>query len=265
MTWPPNDRDYNADVSRGVVTGVTRVNGLSTRSIATAFASLSAAQDVWPGVNAEMTFPTANEAWEIFCANAGDVLGGAGAESITFTILDFAYAEIATFTVQLTGATTQMPNGAAYAWLNGSVCGRVNASAQRVKNLGDITIRVSGSAGDPAKVRGVIPAATGNLASAVYTVPIGKTLEIFSMESKILSSGLTGNPRGADFRLNFRNPNGSVTAPKPITCTDQAPFTLRAETKIRVAQRFNFISQCVGTTNNNMVVSMDWEGHLYQN
>jgi len=260
------ERDFTADVSRNIVSGVTRVNALCTRSIATAFSSLSAAQDIWAGVNNEMTFPTADESWEMVSSSANDTVGGSGSETVTFTILNFAYAEIAAFTVNLNGTTpVTLPNAAAYAWLNGATTGRITSAAQRAKNQGDITIRVTGSAGDNTKVRGIIPAFTGNLSNAVYTVPIGKTLEIFSMEAKILSSGLTGTPRGADFRLNFRNPNGSVSAPKAITCTDMGPFTLRAETKIRVGQRFNFIPQCVGTSNNAMIVSMDWEGHLYTN
>ena len=259
-------RDYTADVSRQIVSGVVRVNALSTRTIATAFAGLSTGQDIWPGVNAEMTFATADESWEIVSTSADDTVGGIGAETCTITPLNFAYGEITPFTTNLNGTTpVVLPNGAAYAWLNGAVTGRTNSFAQRVKNHGDIIIRVAGSAGDNTKVRGVIPAYTGNLSNSVYTVPINKTLEIFSMEAKILSSGLTGTPRGADFRLNFRNPNGSTSAPKAITCTDETPFTLRADTKIRVAQRFNFISQCVGISNNNMTVSMDWEGHLYNN
>jgi len=260
------ERDYTADVSRNIVGGVLRVNALSTRTIATAFASLSAGQDVWPGVNSELTFATANESWEVASTSPNDILGGSGAETVTLTILDFAYGEITPFTVSLNGTTpVVLPNGAAYAWLNGAITGRTNSFAQRVKNQGDIIIRVTGGAADNTKTRGVIPAFTSNLASAVYTVPINKTLEIFSMEAKILQSGLTGTPRGADFRLNFRNPNGSTSAPKSINCTDLQPFTLRADTKIRVAQRFSFISQCVGTSNNGMTVSMDWEGHLYNN
>src|ERR1044071_8594902 len=106
------ERDYDADVSRSLVSGVSRVAALCTRSIATAFNSLSAGQDIWGGVNNEMTFPTANESWEVVSSSANDTVGGSGSETVTFTILDFAYAEIATFTVNLNGTTPViLPNG----------------------------------------------------------------------------------------------------------------------------------------------------------
>jgi len=256
------ERDLQSDVSRGLVSGVSRVAVLSQRSIATAFNSLSAAQDVWPiaGV-AEMVLPTANESWEILSSSALDALGNTGAEAVSITALDSGYNELAVFTVNLNGTTpVTLPNGATYYRLNGAAITGVNAVQTRRKNQGDITIRVVGGGA----IRGIILAFTGGLAQAVYTVPINKTLEIFSIEIQCLNSG-GGTARGADFRLNFRNPNGVTTAPRQIDTTDVQPYALDAKTRIRVASRFDFIIQCVYTSNNTMTVGIAWEGNQFIN
>lgn len=255
------ERDFASDVIRGTATGIARVAAISQRAINPAFSSLSAAQDVWPGPVAEMVLPTANESWEIVSSSALDTVGGAGAEAIAITALDSTRAELAVFVVNLNGTTpVTLPNGATYFRLNGAALSGINSVGTRRKNQGDITIRVAGVGA----VRGIIPAFTAALAQAIYTVPTGKTLSIYSIECQLLGSG-GGTPRGADFRLNFRNPNGVTTAPRAIGTTDTQPYALDAQTRIRVNAGFDFIIQCTYTSVNNVTVGVAWEAHLYNN
>src|SRR6478736_3560512 len=93
------ERDFAADVSRGVVSGIVRVAAISQRTIATAFNSLTAPQDVWPGNTIEMVLPTANESWQIRSTSALDAAGNTGAEAVAITALDSGYNELAVFTV----------------------------------------------------------------------------------------------------------------------------------------------------------------------
>jgi len=253
-------RDLETDTTTGKVSGTNRVALISARTIATAFSGLASGQDVWPGPTAEYALPTAGESWEIFCANAGDTVGGAGAETVILTILDTAYNPFATFSVNLNGGTVAVPGGAVNFRLNTAVIGGINATGGRRRNLGDITIRVAGGGA----VRGIIPALSGTLQQAIYTVPAGRTLTVDNIEAQILTSG-GGVTRGADFLLLFRNPNGTTTAPRMIGTTDVRPYVLEAKTKIRVAEKFDFIQQCIYTSNNTMKVGISWEGDLNTN
>ena len=259
------ERIVEADISRGVYSGaVTRVAQIGSRTIATAFSGIAAGQDIWPGTATEITLASAGESWEIVCTNANDTLGGTGAETVSFTPLDSAYNPLPPVTVTLNGGTTAVPNGAVNLRINAAACGAVNPSAGRRRNLGDIRIQVAGGGGAANTIRGIIPAYVGNLRQACYTVAAGFTLEIPSLELQLLSSG-GGTPRGADGLLLFRASNGNVTAPRPIGTTDGQPYALEARTMIRVNEKFDFIGQCIYTSNNNIQVGFSWEGWLYRN
>lgn len=253
-------RDREADVTNGEIAGENRVALISTRTISTAFTGLANGQDVWPGATAEYALPTAAESWEIVCASPLDTVGGIGAETVTLTILDTAYNPLATLVVNLNGGTVAIPGGIVNFRLNEARTGGINVTGGRRRNQGDITIQVAGGGA----VRGIIPALCGTLRQAIYTVPAGRTLNVDNVEAQILSSG-GGTPRGADFLLLFRAPNGSTTAPRPLGTTDGRPYPLEAKNKIRVAEKFDFIQQCIYTSNNNMTVGVSWEGVLVTN
>jgi hypothetical protein len=253
-------RDLETDTTIGKIPGTGRVALISSRLIATAFSGLASGQDVWPGPTPEYALPTAGESWEIVCSNAGDTVGGAGAETVTLTILDTAYNPLATLVVNLNGGTVAVPGGAVNFRLNDARTGAINATGGRRRPLGDITIRQVGTG----TVRGIIPALSGTLQQAVYTVPAGRTLTVDNIEAQLLSSG-GGTTRGADFLLLFRAPNGSTTAPRMIGTTDARPYVLEAKTKIRVAEKFDFIQQCIYTSHNNIRVGISWEGDLNTN
>lgn len=253
-------RDRDSDISNGKIAGENRVALLSTRTIATAFTGLANGQDVWPGATVEYALPTTAETWEIVCSSAADTVGGAGAETVILSILDANYAQLATLVVSLNGGTVAVPGGAVNFRLNSAVIGGITPVGTRRRNQGTITIQVAGGGA----VRGIIQPLTGTLRQAIYTVPAGRTLMVDNIEVQLLSSG-GGTARGADFVLMFRNPNGTTTAPRPIATTDVRPFVLEAKTKIRVAEKFDFIIQCIYTSNNTITVGASWEGELLTN
>lgn len=254
--------DFAADVIRGAIPGVSRVATLSTRAIATAFSSIPNAQDIWPGVAIAYPLPNAVVALEIVSSSASDTAAGVGAQAVMLDMLDASYNQLGAVTVQLNGTTpVAVPGGAAYYRINAARTMMVTPNAAaRQKNVGDITIRDAGGG----TVRGIIPAGIGSLQQAIYTVPLGSTLIIYSLECQILSSS-GGVSRGADFMLTFRSQDGNAPSPRRIGCTDVQPYLLDSATRIRVAQTMDFIISCIYTSNNNMLVGASFEGHLYRN
>lgn len=255
-------RDFSADVLLGRVNGVSRVAALGVRTIATAFASITSSQDVWPGAASVFPLPSTAVALEVLSSSALDTAAGAGAQQVTFDTLDANYIQIASFAVQLNGVTpVQLPNGAVYLRINGARTGLVTPNtAARQKNAGDITVRDTGGG----TVRALIPASIGVLQQSVYTVPAGSTGLIQSIECQILSSA-GGTARGADFLLNFRNSDGSASSPRRIGCTDTQPYRLEASTQIRLLEKVDFIGSCIYTSNNTMTVGFSYEAHIYKN
>lgn len=249
--------DYEADTILGLIPGSTRTAQIGERFIATAFSSPTAGQDIWGGATNELSLPSAGEDWEIVSDSANDTAAGTGAQTVSLTILDASYNQLATVTVSMSGTTpVSIPGGAVNFRLNAAVIGGAATSARR-RNAGTITIRQVGTG----TVRGIIPPGAGSLQQCIYTVPTGFNLVIYSIEVQILSSG-GGTARGADFLLQFRNPNGATTAPRKFGTTDVQPYSLNAQTNIRVSSTFDFIIQCIYTSNNNMRVAAAWEGIL---
>lgn len=258
------ERDFSSDVSRGVYSSsLMRVALIGTRMVAAALpGNLATAQDVWPGAAAEYSFASAAEAWEVVSSSAADTVGGAGAETVILMALDSAWNMIDLFSVNLNGTTpVQLPGGARYFRFNGAGIGGITNATGRRRNQGDITIRVSGGGA----VRGIIPALVGVTRQAIYTVPAGYTLELFTFGVQILSSSGGGMTRGADFLLTFRGQNGVTMSPLPIGCTDAQPVYINLQTRVRIGEKFDFIPQVVYTSTNNMTVNATWEGHLYKN
>jgi hypothetical protein len=255
------ERDYGTDANSGLIPGVVSAFALGTRTIATAFNSIAAPQDVWPGPTAEMVLPIADESWEVVSSSAADTLGGAGAEAVLIAALDSNRNELAIITQNLNGTTpVVLPGGATYFRLNAAAVAGVNSVGTRRRNQGDITIRVAGGGA----VRGVMPAFTCALAQAIYTVPSGKYLSLYSIECQVLGS-VGGTTRGADFRLSFRNPNGVTWSPHAIGTTDMQPYVLSPQLRIRVNAGFDFIIQCTYASANNLTVGIAWEGTLSNN
>lgn len=255
--------DYDAAVQMGRVPGVTRVAGIGTRTIAAAIAATDAAQgivapeDIWVGAAAAYPWSFGNVALEALSDSVSDAAGGAGAQVITIGGVDAAYAVTAATNIPLAGLTPVALGS--HAHVNTGIIGVTAPVNPSQTNIGTITIREVGTG----TVRAVIPPGQRSIQQCVYRVPDGFFLNVFNIEIELLRASGAAT-RGADFALYFRFASGAYGRPRQIQCTDRAPFTLEAETRIGVPARADFAASCVYTSANNITVGASFEGHLYK-
>jgi hypothetical protein len=259
-----NFAEFDAAVQMGRVPGVTRVAGIGTRTIASAIAATTALQgivapeDIWVGSSAIFPWSFADVALEAISDNANDTAGGTGAQAITIGGVSAAYAATAATNIPLNGNVGPVALGS-HAHINTGNIGVTAPVTPNQTNIGTITIReVVGGA-----VRAIIPPGQRSIQQCVYRVPDGFFLNIFNIEIELLRASGAAT-RGADFALYFRFANGAYGRPRQIQCTDRAPFTLKAETRIGIPARADFAASCVYSSANNITVGVAFEGHLYK-
>lgn len=256
--------DYDAAVQMGRVPGVTRIAALGTRTIVSAITATTAAQgivapeDVWVGASSIFPWSFVDVPLEAISDNANDRAGGTGAQAITIGGVSAAYAATTANNIPLNGNVGPVALGS-HAHINTGAIGVTAPVTPAQTNIGTITIREVGTG----TVRAIIPPGQRSIQQCVYRVPDGFFLNIFNIEIELLrASG--ASTRGADFALYFRFPNGSYGRPRQIQCTDRAPFTLEAETRIGVPARADVAVSCVYSSANNITVGASFEGHLYK-
>lgn len=256
--------DYDAAVQMGKVPGVTRVAGIGTRTIAAAIAATTAAQgivapeDIWVGASSIYPWSFADVPLEAISNNENDTAGGSGAQVLTISGISSAYAVTTATNVPLNGNVGPVALGS-HAHINVGNIGVTSPVSPNQTNIGTITIREVGTG----TVRAIIPPGQRNIQQCVYRVPDGFFLNIFNIEIELLRASGAAT-RGADFALYFRFANGSYGRPRQIQCTDRAPFTLKAETRIGIPARADFAASCVYSSANNITVGAAFEGHLYK-
>lgn len=256
--------EFDAAVQMGRVPGVTRVAGIGTRTIVNAISSTTAAQgivapeDIWVGASTIYPWSFADVPLEAISDNANDTAGGTGAQVITVGGINAAYAVTSATNVPLNGNVGPVSIGS-HAHLNTGNIGVTVPVTPNQTNIGTITIREVGTG----TVRAIIPPGQRSIQQCVYRVPDGFFLNIFNIEIELLRASGAAT-RGADFALYFRFSNGSYGRPRQIQCTDRAPFTLKAETRIGVPARGDFAVSCVYSSANNITVGAAFEAHLYK-
>lgn len=255
--------DFASRVNMGQVPGVTRVAGIGTRTVTPVIAATTAVQgivspqDVWVGAAAAYPWMTTDTALEALSDNANDTAAGTGAQNISLSGLSSTYVVTAATNIPLNGITP-VALGSHFR-INSANTGAITPAAAGNTNIGTITIRDAGGG----TVRAVIPPGERSAQQAVYTVPDGFFLDLFSVEVALLRSA-GGTARGADFGLYFKFPNGAYGTPRQIQCTDTQPYALNAQTRIPVGARTDFMIRCVYSSVNNIVVGAAFEGHLYK-
>jgi len=256
--------DYDAAVQMGKVPGVTRVAVIGTRTIASAIAATTASQgivapeDIWVGASSIYPWSFSDVPLEAISDNANDTAGGSGAQVLTISGISSAYAVTTATNVPLNGNVGPVALGS-HAHINVGNIGVTVPVSPTQTNIGTITIREVGTG----TVRAIIPPGQRSIQQCVYRVPDGFFLNIFNIEIELLRASGAAT-RGADFALYFRFANGSYGRPRQIQCTDRAPFTLKAETRIGIPARADFAASCVYSSANNITVGAAFEGHLYK-
>lgn len=162
--------DFYLEVMKGNVEGHSMLNVAGTNPSvgSTGF------EEVWdPG--GLLVYPTANESWELFSADANDTAAGTGAQEVTIRYLDEDYIEQTPLVIATNGGTVSLGITDGFRFVNAVV----TAVGSNGDLVGDLTIRVTG-AGD---TRGQINAETAlppNIGhnesqDAHITIPAGKT------------------------------------------------------------------------------------------
>lgn len=255
--------DFASRVLMGQIPGVSRVAGIGARTVTPVIAATTAAQgivspqDIWGGAAALYPWLTADTALEAVSDNANDTAAGTGAQNITLSGLNSSYVVTTATNIPLNGLTP-VALGSHFR-INSVNIGAITPAALGNTNTGTITIRDAGGG----TVRAVIPPAQRSAQQAVYTVPDGFFLDLYSIEVQLLRSA-GGATRGADFGLYFKFANGAYGTPRQIQSTDTQPYALDASTRIPIGPRTDFIVRCVYSSINSIVVGAAFEGHLYK-
>lgn len=153
--------DFYLEVAKGNVPGHSILNVAGNNPLVG-----TVVEEVWdPG--GILVYPTVNESWEIFSANANDTAAGTGAQEVTIRYLDDAYIEQTPIVLATNGGTVSLGISDGFRFLNA----RVTAIGSSGLNEGNITIRVTGAGA----TRGQINATNNESQDSHLTIPAGKT------------------------------------------------------------------------------------------
>jgi hypothetical protein len=249
--------DYSAAVLLGRVPGVTRVAGLSTRTLGVAITGIDTAEDVWAGAANTYPWMLADTALEAVSDNANDTAAGTGAQSINVQGVLSAGTATNSGNIPLNGLTP-VSVGTHYR-INLANAGMVAPVAGTQTNLGTITIRDAGGG----TVRAVIPPRARSAQQCVYTPPLGFFLVVRAVEIELLAAA-GGASRHIDAGLYFRFTNSISGTPRQIQCSDGQPYALDAHTSIPVGPMTDFCMRVVFSSTNTIKVGAAFEGHLYK-
>lgn len=242
----------------GQVPGVSRIAGFGTRTITSAIADISAAEDVWEGAAAAYPWMTGSTALEVVSSSALDTAAGLGAQNITVSGLDISGNVISTGAVALNGITAVPLPGSFYR-INAASTGMITPVLGKQLNQGTITIRDAGGG----TVRAVIPPFKRSAQQAVFTAPAGFMAKIKQLDCMLLRAA-GGATRRADFSTFFRFTNSSAGYPRELQCYDGQPTFLNSEAGIPVGPMVDIALSCIFTSTTGIKVSANFEGTLYK-
>lgn len=249
--------DYDTEVLKGNVPGVSRIANLGVVTVAT---PASVPLDI---NSTPIILPSAGVNLEVVSDNVNDTAAGTGMQAIVMGGVNRDYQVIRPFNVSMNGTTPvpiPTPSVGQFFRINPPRGTMVTPNpAVNQTNIGTITIRVAGGGA----ILAVIAPGAGVAQQSLFTVPDRCLLLVRSIELQILSSA-GGTARGADGVLVFRASNGFTTKARKIGTTDARPYPLEARTWIPVLARTDFWLQCIYTSNNNMQVTASYEAHLHQ-
>ncbi len=258
-TYSPSvmSRDFLIDVGFGRISGFRRVAALGSNLDVD---TMTTPEDIWPG-GGVYPWMTAATALQIRSTSVEDAPGGTGIASVSITGLDANYVEMTPVTVALNGAIP-VPISGTFFRINAArpVSKGSGAAAFGVSNVGDIVIEdVAG----PNTIRAVMPARSGNLRQSVFTVPLGKTLQIVSQAWGF--NAVAGGNRFATFAIYIQASTGIYVSPLELAVGDEPPYTQPGLPGITLAEKTDFAYRCTGVSNDNTSLFASWLGVLMTN
>ncbi len=217
----------------------------------------SAPEDIWNGGSVYTGFPTgAAEALEIYSSDAADTSAGTGARTVEiYNLLDSTGAAMPNKTVTLSGTTPVDVDGVVAYYRGGSRM-KILTAGSGGENAGTLTLRHKTTT---ANIFAVMPISNNQTAIGAYTVPLGKTLYIDSVNARIgRASGAAGS---AVMRLLAR-PHGGVfnTVINPEVTTE-GPYT-NDGTWYVFTERTDIKWNCFSVSDNNTIVTAEFNGIL---
>lgn len=166
------NRDYDIEVSRGLIAGVVRktINGYNSNTGTTQ-------EPIWAQSGTAYPWPTAATTITVSSTSINDTSAGSGARTVAVTYIDFTTRAEVTTIVALNGLTAVTVTTNAYRVNNFAVV-TWGGSAPNGANVGTLFVG-SGlvTLGTPATIYSSIVPGKNIQQQAVYTVPVGKTFE----------------------------------------------------------------------------------------
>jgi len=217
-------------------------------------------QDVWNGVGIYTGFPLgSSEILEIFSSDAADTSAGTGARTVKiYNLIDSTGAEADPITVTLAGTTPVDVHTSSLYYRGGSRM-RVLTAGSSGFNEGELTLRHKTTT---ANIFAVMPSVNNQTAIAAYTVPLGKTLYIDSVNARIgRASGAAGS---AVMRLLARPYGGVFNAVINPEVTTEGPYHNDA-TWFTFSERTDIKWNCADVSDSNTIISAEFNGLLVNN
>lgn len=214
----------------------------------------STPETVWPG-GGLYPFQATAQSLEVVSASAADAAAGTGARTVVMTLLDATYAE-STLTVTLNGLTAVAITGGPYLRINFFI---VLTAGSGATNAGDLSVRVAGGG----TTIGLIQAGTSFMRQAVFTVPLGYTLNVEQYHSSMPRS--TGTATTASLTDDIRTVDGPTYLPFEFAISSARGYNMiPVEPSYILAEKTDLSLRCIAVSNNSTNLTAALIGTLYK-
>jgi hypothetical protein len=213
-------------------------------------------EDVWNGGGLYTGFPTdgVGRTLTVVSTSANDAAGGTGARSVRISnLLDVNYNIVPDVTVALNGLTPVSLGAGLYYRSNRM---EVAEAGSLGGNQGEITLQSS------TNVFGVMPVALNQSAICGYTVPLGYTLYINSVEIQMSRAGGALGSASVSFRAR---PFGETFQARYAPVITDASNYVNHSMYLEYEARTDIVARVDSVSNNNTSVSADLSGVLINN
>ena len=218
-------------------------------------------EDIWP-YGGTFPFKTSGGQLELASASANDAAAGTGARTVRLDCLSSQYVEYSEF-VTMNGTTAVPTVRTDILRVNGAT---VMSAGSLGRNDGAITIRDVGGGTARATistfVEGLSSPGQSFLDQMLYTVPVGYTLLVYSVDVSINRAGAN---RWLTARIYARSSSGVIRTPKAFSLSSDQGYTLVGRMPVPVPEKTDWWVRVINTSGTNTDVSSSAEAILINN